>query len=168
MWSGPPSCSTKLLKWVSYPYPIHRWSCLWFPCQPVSVPVAALPGSLTATLPCSSRAHPVKVTQQFAGTCTALPWKASVPAPGTPLLPHHAWRGALRCVWSSGTPLLACQASSSSYTNSRIHHLFEITQQCLAPCFPCKDSESCSRYQLVFPEDLWRQTVTFSNGDNRW
>lgn len=125
-----------------------------FPYQPVSVPVAALPGSLTATLPCSRRTRPEEVMQQFPGTHTALPWKASVPEPGTALLPHHVWTGALHHVWSSGTLLPTCQASSPSYTNSRIHHLFEITLQCLAPCFPCKDSESHSRYKLLSPEGL--------------
>lgn len=134
---------------------------MWFPCQPVSVPIAALPGSLTAMLPHLSRAHPEEVTQQFPGTHKALPWKVSMPDPGTVLLPCDEWRGALCYVWSSSTPLPTCQASSLSYINSRIYHLFEITQQCLAPCFPCKDSEGCSRYQLLFPEGLWRDRDIF-------
>ena len=143
MWPGSPSCSRKLLKGlvVSLPTSVSPRHCApWQPDShdpqleqsPSRRGYAAVPGN----------SHSTSTESQL-------------PEPGTALLPHHAQRGALHRIWASGTLLPTCQARSPSYTNSRTLQLFEITQQCLAPCFPCKDSHSCSRYKLLFPEGLW-------------
>lgn len=118
---------------------------LFFPCQPASVtPLCPLAAPLT-------QSPSQGVYAAVPGNSYSISLESQCTRALLLLLPHP--HRAELCIVSAQRHTTAhLPGTSSSYTNNRIYHLFEIMQQCLAPCFLCKDSAPVSRR-------LWRDKL---------